>query len=82
MHWLFGTLALYRVGGPAWKAWSENLRGAVVGTQRTDGAVCCARGSWDPVGPASGRFGRVGATALRTLCLEIYYRYDAGLGWR
>ncbi len=75
-HCLFGTLALFRVGGAPRKAWSGKLKEAVVGTQRRDGAVCCYRGSWDPEGLGSDRFGRVGATALGTLCLEVYYRYD------
>ena len=80
VQWLFGTLALFQAGGPTWKPWNAQLKRAVIETQRRDGIFCCYRGSWDPVGVGSGRFGRVGATALRALCMEVYYRYDRVFG--
>jgi hypothetical protein len=33
-------------------------------------------GSWEPKGPYSNEWGRVGQTALSALCLEVYYRYE------
>lgn len=73
-YWYFGSLALYQYDGPdgpAWKKWNEPMKLALVPTQKTakDG---CAKGSWDP---ADFEGGRVGATALNGLTLEIYYRY-------
>ena len=82
MRWLFSTLALHQVGDAPWISRTGHLRDAVVGTQRADGAVCCHRGSWDPIGHGADRFGRVGATALGTLCLEVFYRYDRVFGRR
>jgi hypothetical protein len=73
-YWYFGSLALYQFDGPsgdAWKKWNEPMKNALVPIQKTakDG---CAKGSWDPAGFEGGR---VGATALNGLTLEIYYRY-------
>jgi len=60
--------ALFQLGGPAWTSWNERIAGWVVETQDVGG-------SW----PSAGRFGpaggRVAATALAVLTLEIYYRY-------
>ena len=54
--------------------------GAIIELQETEG---CARGSWDPrVDPWGDHGGRVYATALCTLCLEVFYRYDRILGAR
>ena len=41
-------------------------------TQRNDGDLA---GSWDPDRRWGAHGGRVFATALCTLCLEVYYRY-------
>ncbi|MFC1587060.1 prenyltransferase/squalene oxidase repeat-containing protein [Planctomycetota bacterium] len=75
-YWYFGTLATFQVGGGSWKAWNKTLKDAVVERQRTreDG---CAWGSWDPQPAKWGeRGGRVYATAINLLIMEIYYRYD------
>jgi hypothetical protein len=37
-------------------------------------------GSWDPIGCWGDDGGRVYSTALMTMCLEGYYRYDRGFG--
>ena len=36
-----------------------------------------AKGSWPPSTLWGGYGGRVYSTALATMCLEVYYRYDA-----
>jgi hypothetical protein len=51
----------------------------VVRHQRTDGDE---RGSWDPVDSWGAEGGRVYATALLTLSLEVYYRYEKAHGSR
>ena len=41
------------------------------------------KGSWDPqVDPWGDQGGRVYSTAINTLCLEVYYRYDRIMGAR
>jgi hypothetical protein len=72
-YWYYGSLALFQVGGEPWKAWNSAMKTAIVDHQRKDGDQ---KGSWDPVGPWGREGGRVYATALCTLCLEVYYRYD------
>jgi biopolymer transport protein ExbD len=72
-YWYFGSLALFQVGGEPWKAWNVAMKKAILPHQRKDG---CAKGSWDPLGPWGREGGRVYATAMMTMCLEVYYRYD------
>jgi hypothetical protein len=76
-YWYYGTLALFQVGGEAWKAWNHALKDAVVDRQRKDG---CAKGSWDPVGPWGHDGGRVYSTAVSVMCMEVYYRYARVFG--
>jgi len=71
------TYALFFVDGPSgplWKSWNEKMKNALVYTQklRKDG---CSNGSWDPRDLASGAGGRLSATGLNTLTLQVYYRY-------
>ncbi len=78
-YWYFGTLACFQVGGPTWKTWNQNLKTQVIDRQRKDGDE---KGSWNPVGPAGKRLGRVGATALMAMCNQVYYRYAKVFGGR
>jgi hypothetical protein len=57
------------------------MKGSILAHQRMD-PTDCRRGSWDPVDPWSADGGRVYATAVNTLCLEIYYRYERVFGVR
>ena len=77
-YWYFGTLAMFQVGGAHWRAWNTSMKSAIVESQVKDGAK--QAGSWDPVGPWGSVGGRVYATALMTMCLEVYYRYDRVFG--
>jgi hypothetical protein len=81
-YWYYATLAMYQVGGDAWKSWNAALKSAVVDTQRTDTDYCMFRGSWDPKGPWGSDGGRVYSTALLAMCLEVYYRYERVFGKR
>jgi hypothetical protein len=78
-YWYYGTLAMYQVGGPRWERWNDAMTTSIVAHLRKD-ASDCRRGSWDPVDPWSGEGGRVYATALNTLSLEVYYRYPRVFG--
>ena len=71
-YWHFGSLALYQVGGDAWKTWNAALQTRLLEAQESRGAQA---GSWPPDTVWGGYGGRVYSTALAALCLEVYYRY-------
>ncbi|MBI4616569.1 MAG: protein kinase [Planctomycetes bacterium] len=72
-YWHLGTLALFEHGGEAWQSWNEALKSALLPRQRRDGD---AAGSWDPCDAWGMEAGRIYATAINTLTLETYYRYE------
>jgi hypothetical protein len=78
-YWYYGTLAAFQIGGKLWKTWNPALKNALVPTQRRMG---CENGSWDPVGAWGAAGGRVYATAINVLTLEVYYRYGRVLRLR
>ena len=78
-YWYYGSYAMFQMGGSHWRDWNKEMKGAVVDSQRHDGA---ADGSWDPAGPWGPQGGRVYATATMVLSLEVYYRYARLTGAR
>ncbi|MHC4778822.1 MAG: prenyltransferase/squalene oxidase repeat-containing protein [Planctomycetota bacterium] len=70
--WYWGTQAMFQLGRQYWKAWNGPLKNALVPTQNRRG---CENGSWDPSGAWGSAGGRVYATAINVLSLEVYYRY-------
>lgn len=80
LYMYLGTLTLFQAGGKAWDRWKKGLDIALVETQRRDTDACQYRGSWDPRGPWTVARGRVAATALGSLCLQVFYRYDRVFG--
>ncbi len=75
-YWYYGTLAMYQVGGAAWKDWNAAMKSGIADHQRRDTDYCLYKGSWDPIGPWGADGGRVYSTALMAMCLQVYYRYD------
>ncbi|MGE0431956.1 MAG: prenyltransferase/squalene oxidase repeat-containing protein [Planctomycetota bacterium] len=77
--WYYGTLSLftYTSGeGQLWLDWNQAMQAAVLPLQHTDESVKRLYGSWDPLHPFWGAYsGRLYATCLNILNLEIYYRY-------
>ncbi len=71
--WYYGTLAMFHAGGPDWETWNRQLTRTLGASQQRSGSLA---GSWDPAGLWSGYGGRVYSTAIATLCLEVYYRYN------
>jgi len=71
-YWYYGTLAMFQLGGHYWKTWNEALQKTLLSRQQRTGALA---GSWDPDTRWDNYGGRVYATALSALCLEVYYRY-------
>jgi len=78
-YWYYGAMTMFQVRGRPWKKWNAAMTGALVPNQRTGGPTDGTKedldGSWDPVGAWATRGGRVYATAVGALCLEVYYRY-------
>ncbi|TWT36227.1 hypothetical protein KOR34_11290 [Posidoniimonas corsicana] len=77
--WYYATLALHHhrrtsaSAENAWRDWNDALKRALVNSQVSDGVN---KGSWSPNSVWGGCGGRVYTTALATMCLEVYYRYD------
>ncbi|HVE38926.1 MAG TPA: hypothetical protein VNM14_03495 [Planctomycetota bacterium] len=81
--WYYSTVALYQFDGPTgshWKKWNEPMKNALLPQQKL-AKHGCENGSWDPSLDRWGsEGGRVYATAINTLTLEIYYRYVNAFG--
>ena len=71
-YWYHATQVMYHMQGKPWKAWNGKLRDLLVSTQHTRGTLA---GSWKPADPRERPGGRLYATALRVLMLEVYYRH-------
>lgn len=72
-YWYYGTYAMFQVGGSKWKTWNKAMQEALLDKQLQGGKP---DGSWNPVGEWCIAGGRVYATAINALTLEIYYRYE------
>ncbi len=70
-YWYWGTQALSRVGGEAWRRWSGDMSHVLATAQRLEGNE---KGSFDPVGPWGPDGGRIYSTAMMTLIAEILER--------
>ncbi len=69
----YATQVMYHHGGEVWNRWNPQMRDSLVSSQVGGGEYA---GSWvaaDPHGAKAG--GRLYATAMSTMTLEIYYRY-------
>ncbi|MBI5360089.1 MAG: terpene cyclase/mutase family protein [Planctomycetes bacterium] len=83
-YWYYGTMALFQFDGPSakdekggkyWREWNPAMQKAIGGSQKTQ-ADGCEFGSWDSDVDRWGfEGGRVYATAINALTMEIYYRY-------
>ncbi len=74
-YWYWGSLAMFQLGGADWKAWKAPVRKAILATQRREPGRD-EGGSWDASGAQAVHGGRVFATALNCMTLEIEYRYE------
>lgn len=77
--WYYATLALHHHRGAsasadgAWQDWNSALKRTLIASQVTEGVN---QGSWTPNTVWGRCGGRVYATAMATMCLEVYYRYN------
>jgi hypothetical protein len=78
-YWYYGTLAMFQVGGPRWDRWNEAIKTAILDHQNVDESKD-EFGSWDPVDPWGSSAGRIYATAVNCLTMEVYYRYPRVFG--
>lgn len=71
----YATQVLSQFGGPQWEKWNQQMRDFLVASQCRQGA---AKGSWffqDPNELGYVHGGRLYATTLAAMTLEVYYRY-------
>lgn len=69
----YATQLLHNLEGPEFDLWNHRMREHLIRTQETGGH---RRGSWDPSGADHGkRGGRIYATSMALLTLEVYYRH-------
>ena len=68
----YATLDFRAVGGEAWAEWNPAMRDLLVSRQETTGQPS-RLGSWPP-DPSASQTGRLGATAIALLTLEVTYR--------
>jgi len=73
-YWYYGSLAMFQVGGERWNKWNAAMKTSLLDHQRLE-KDRCEYGSWDPIDPWSSEGGRVYATAMNCLTMEVYYRY-------
>jgi len=71
----YATQVMFQWGGQEFEKWNIIMREQLVKSQSSKGADL---GSWDPIGNEHGveRGGRLYATSLATMILEVYYRYS------
>ncbi len=68
----YATQVMRHYGGPEWEKWNIKLRDELIKSQVSEGH---AAGSWQATGPHSNKGGRLYATSLATMILEVYYRH-------
>lgn len=71
-YWYYATQVMYHMQGEPWQKWNEALRDMLVRTQIREGHLA---GTWDPKDQWERSGGRLYATSLRLLMLEVYYRH-------
>lgn len=85
-YWYWGSYALYQVGAGVWNTWERAVSVTLLSAQRgfhptdkSNGHTSLGKldehGSWDAVGPAGVEFGRVYATSVNALGVQVYHRY-------
>ncbi len=79
-YWYYAALALFQLDsgkGQVWGVFNQAMVRALVPFQEGEGEGC-RRGSWNPAVDRWGSVGgRVYATAINVLTLEVYYRYKS-----
>jgi hypothetical protein len=72
-YWYYGSLCMMQARNDDWKRWNTRSREALIALQNKGGPT---DGAWDTDPKYADRGGRVYTTAIATLTLEVYYRYQ------
>ena len=71
-YWYYATQAMYHMQGSYWETWNEKTKTVLIETQEKSGGNA---GSWRPIDNWEKSGGRVYATSIKLLMLEVYYRH-------
>ncbi len=71
-YWYYGTQVLFHLQGEHWERWNEATKRLLLETQIQQGPQA---GTWEPQDNWERQGGRIYATSLRLLMLEVYYRH-------
>ena len=75
-YWFYTTYALNQFDGPkgpVWSKWEKEMLSTIIGAQNKKNGEC-KYGSWEPLDRWCSEGGRVYATAINILTIEVYYR--------
>lgn len=83
-YWYYASLALFQMGGSHWDRWEKPMTQALLNSQRGlrpderghTKETLDEHGSWDPLDAWGAAGGRVYATAINCLTLQVWYRYE------
>lgn len=78
MYLYFGAFGMFQHGGQPWLNWSKAMQKTLLQHQRKtadSNEEGCVTGSWDPQAFWSQKGGRVAATSMSVLSLEVCFRY-------
>ena len=70
--WYYGTQVMYHMQGHYWKRWNVKLRDQLVKSQVKSAGLA---GTWSPSDNWETSGGRLYATSIKLLILEVYYRH-------
>lgn len=74
-YWYYATQVMHKYGGTTWTRWNTGIRDFLIARQDQAGH---ARGSWPVAGGHDSTGGRLYATSLCLLTLQVYYRHTSG----
>jgi|GEM_PF-4852216 len=75
--WWAGVHSAFHAQEPGWRVWDAAIQSHLVAHQGAGEDPCAVRGSWAPSGAVGRLGGRVATTALLTLAMCTYFRYDS-----
>jgi hypothetical protein len=70
--WYYGSQVMYHMQGKYWEKWNGAIRDLLVNSQEKNGRMA---GTWKPRDQWESSGGRLYATAMKVLMLEVYYRH-------
>jgi|GEM_PF-1997679 len=71
-YWYYATQVMFHLQGDDWKTWNQAMKPLLLNTQVKEGHEA---GSWPPEDQWDRPGGRLLATSLRVLILEVYFRH-------